>query len=299
MTPLHDIEFILLFDHIRVLGKVSSVISKINSEIVIEKYFDLQQLKTHDFSNSSKTFLLVSENKLLGQLDDFDIEPSLFKDIICIDIEETKYDFEIIYINQKLLLTGLMTRVNELIKAYLPKGKYIATSYKNLVINKTYPCDFYIKLNDNKYIKVLASNEIIESEFIQKYIDKDISYFYIPSESYDKFAETAFRKKTVFKKKEEEVNASIDSIEALHTYTKNLGISEIVIRQAKALHEQIEKNTTSKIVKRLLGKLKKLEGSFLYNHSYETATIALTAGKKFNWFTLENQEKVYMGEHVS
>lgn len=295
MNPLHNIEFIILFDQIRFLGKVSSVITKVNSEIKIEKYFDVQQLMHHDFSDNNKVYVLVSENEYLVQLEDFDISASQFNSIICIDKEEITLEFDVIFLNQKLILTGLMTRVNDLILSYLPEKDFIPTHNKNIIIGKSYPCDLFIKLSEEKYVKILSKEEMIVQEFKTKYLAKSINYFYIRNSDYNDFTKTAFRKKTIFKKREEEVDATIDAIEALHSYTKEFGISEKIVKQTKMLHEQIEKNATSKIVKGLLGKLKNLEGSFLYNHSYVTATIALTAGKKFNWFTFKNQEKIYMG----
>lgn len=295
MSPLQNIEFITLFDDINFLGKVTSVISKVSSDLNIEKYIDFQQLIDHNFSNKNKKYILVSNNESLSKLTNFINEQGIFENIISIDSEEPSLDFEIIHINKKLILTGLMTRVNELLKNHFSEDDYFPTHYNNLVIGKTYPCGFYLKLSEKKFIKVLSENEIIESDFINKYIEKEIEYFYIPFSEYDNFTKYFFRQKTVFKKREEQVSASIDSIEALHTYVKDLGISDRVINQTKQLHDEITKNADSKIIKRLLGKLKGLEGSYLYNHSYVTATIALTAGKKFNWFTFENQEKVYMG----
>ena len=38
-----------------------------------------------------------------------------------------------------------------------------------------------------------------------------------------------------------------------------------------------------------------MEGSFLYNHSYLTSVVALTAGAKFTWMTPDNKEKIYLG----
>ncbi len=49
------------------------------------------------------------------------------------------------------------------------------------------------------------------------------------------------------------------------------------------------------MMKLLLKKFKTLEGSFLHNHSFLTSTLAITAGKKFNWMNKENEEKLYLG----
>lgn len=290
-----NLEFILLFDQITFLGKVSNVVKKVNEDIKVEKFFDIQQLLTQDLEQDNIKYILISETEYLMQLEDYDINPEKFSDIICIDEEDSQLSFSTVFINKKTILTGLMTKVNDLIKSYLPVGNYIPINYKNFVKGMAYPCDLFIKLNTDKYVKVLTENTEIESEFIQKYLEKEIHFFYIESEKYDDFSQTVFKKKTIVKKREQEIDASINAVEALHTYAKELGFGDQIIKQTQQLHQHIEKNANSKVLKNLLNRLKNLEGTFLYNHSFVTATLALTIGKKFNWFTFENQEKVYLG----
>lgn len=199
MNPLENFVFIILFDQIKFLGKVCSVIKKINPDIRTEKYFDIQQLLNHDFSDQNKIIVLITENQCLTQFEDFDISPSLFKDIICIDTEETDLDLNTFFINRKLILTGLMPRVNDLILSYLPDNDFVPVNYKNLLIGKSYPCALFIKLKENKYIKILTEEQIIEKEFISKYLTKDIVYFYVRSSDYNNFSKQHFVKKQYLK----------------------------------------------------------------------------------------------------
>lgn len=290
-----DLEFILLFEQITFIGKISSIINQFNEEIKPEKFFDIQQLLTHEIDNSEKKIILITEYDFLEQFEDFDIDSKCFNKIICIGNDEIKSHIDYIYINKKQLLTGLISKINKIIKDNIATEDYIPINIKQLPVGKTSPCDLYIKLKNNRPIKILSVDQDIDTELIVKYKTKEIDFFFIKSSDYDIYSNLVYKKKTIFKKKEEEIDTNIDAIEALHTYAKDLGFDDKIIKQTQDLLKHISKNADTKVLKGLLNKLTKLEGSFLYNHSFITATLALTIGRNFNWFTVENQEKVYLG----
>lgn len=295
MPTIKELEIILLFDEIRILGKIGTIIQNTSSNIVVEKFFDPQQILSYEFDNSHKNYILITEGQFLETLSDYDINPILFEEIINIDEEQKTFDFNTHYINPKLMHNGLVAKMNDLILTNYSDSDFMPISLKDNIVGKEYPCEFFIRLNNDKYVKITSVNDLYDQEIADKYKNKNITTFYIHKSDYDAYSKVNQKKKTVFKKKEEAVDVTINAIESLHTYTKDLGISPKVIEQAKSLHKDIEKYATNKAMKNIFNKLKNLEGSFLYNHSYVCATIALTVGKNFNWFTIENQEKVYMG----
>lgn len=93
----------------------------------------------------------------------------------------------------------------------------------------------------------------------------------------------------------DKVNTEVNAVQALYEYITDLGFDRKVIELTKSLHKDIETKYSHKYMRALLNRFKQMEGSYLYNHSFLTSIIALSAGKNYTWMNYENKEKIYLG----
>lgn len=294
MSKFKQIEAILLFDDIKVLGRLGEIVNQISSNITIEKFFNPQQIQSFKFDQSTKKYLLITEGQFLNAIGEFDLSAEIFEKIFYIDKEEKITNLKAEFLNPKEMPSILDAKLNDIIISNSSSTGFVPVSVNKLTTGVSYPCEFFLEVN-GKYIKITSKNDVLDESTITKFINKKVDIFYIEKSEYENFLKVLPEKKTVFKKSTDTTNVAINALESLHNYTKELGIDPVIIEKAKALQNEIEKHATNKAMKGLFNKLKNLQGSFLYNHSYVCATIALTVGKKFSWFTYENQEKIYMG----
>lgn len=68
------------------------------------------------------------------------------------------------------------------------------TAVRTIFFNKfdNSPCDLYLKLSDNKVVKILNQNDELGSSFIEKYVSKKIFEFYLTAEDFKTYQDALF-----------------------------------------------------------------------------------------------------------
>jgi len=164
--------------------------------------------------------------------------------------------------------------------------KFVPISVKLLFLICELPCDVYLKINDEKFIKTFNRKDFFKTEDLEKYKAKDIVFFYIKSDGTDKALLGAISRAT------EKLLTTIEQTpeERLlntHQYVtevlKNFGLSEDVCNIAKdsikqSLNEILRNDISFSIYKRisLMGELP----SQLY---VMQATLCGILTKKISW----------------
>ncbi|MBT4791549.1 MAG: hypothetical protein HON90_08255 [Halobacteriovoraceae bacterium] len=177
-------------------------------------------------------------------------------------------------------------------------------------------CDVYIKLGDNKFVKIIGKNDLYDNEQIQKYIKKGITTLYVLQEDYFEFCRhyskllgsmLATQNKTNLLKTE------YTSISFIHEITNELGLSSIVV---ETIDDTVNScmcilNENDHLLK-FVDKLKK-EGNYLYKHSQLLIYVSCAIALEMNWssdstlkklsiasilhdITLENEELALIDE---
>lgn len=151
----------------------------------------------------------------------------------------------------------------------------------------------YIRLNDDKFVKVLNSNENFGPEFLEKYQNKNIRYLYVEEKDFSKFAKMLYtaplfggktgddpleykRRKTMF----------------LQEMAKTVGITPNILETAEgSLAEIIEEAKGKKTLSKLLHIL---ENSGSYNSDHATLLAYVTAAMcdELGWTTRRSKEKL-------
>ncbi|MBT3235494.1 MAG: response regulator [Bdellovibrionales bacterium] len=97
---------------------------------------------------------------------------------------------------------------------------YCRVSSRALLLHNTIPCDLYIKISVEKYVRIVKEDELFKDDVIYGYITKGCKHLYIPGEMFHRF--TSIHVKTLRLRLE---TNSVDPIEQLNT--ELLAISSI------------------------------------------------------------------------
>ncbi|PIK14984.1 HD domain-containing phosphohydrolase [Halobacteriovorax sp. JY17] len=157
-------------------------------------------------------------------------------------------------------------------------------------------CDVFIKLSDDKYIKVLKQDDIYTRDDLQKYREKDIKYLYIQAEDYDEFGASLATTPFLIEDKNLESkyldDAVINTLDIVHEMVLESGLTDEVINLVDYTAYQIESNLENdRILNRLLSILKDRK-DYLLDHSYMIAYFSNSICSFMEWDSEEIRKKL-------
>lgn len=204
---------------------------------------------------------------------------------------------EVLQVNQSILKK--MTIIYDFINEHSNKSKeetLIPLSIIYLKTIKKSPCDIFLKLNENKYVKIISKDDDFKiEEIIQKYESKNIHEFFIAFSSLTKFRDNLL--KGIFKfdpEKDTRVTHQIKVAESAIAIAKDFGVNDFLIEGVSESFNDIYKefNTNAKI-RSFLEDLSKLNGTEIGTHSYLVSIFATVIGNNIPWFNKEIKKNIY------
>lgn len=148
--------------------------------------------------------------------------------------------------------------------------------------------EVYIKLNDNKYTKIINHNEdnVPDKDLLEHYLKKGIEYIYVEKESFKHFLNDVFNKfhKNIVGEKKAE---SLYQVAGLNFHVSFEGLNDIGISnlQIEKVNEMIEE-TINSLLKNASSKDQFIKlcdnGGFVIGHSMLTMYIAGRISKETN-----------------
>ena len=296
----NGINIIILFDHLHMISNIAGLLGSISSEVNIIKLVDIQQLVviSEDKDQEKEQKILITEWDVIDQFEDCDINIELFSKIFIIDdIEKPELiSSNFIYINHSLFYTKLEIEYIKVIKESVNDIEYIPIKWPQIK-NEKYPNDFYLKINKEKFIKLINKETEITNETRESFKEKGITSLYINNVDWKVFLlylEEENTKKNLQGPSSKNALYLADSTEAIHNYIKELGFDEKIVRKTVQLQKNIEEQYNNKMIHSLLNKFKNQEGTYIYNHSFLTAVLCLEVSKQISWMSEENKEKIYI-----
>jgi HD-GYP domain-containing protein (c-di-GMP phosphodiesterase class II) len=286
----------VFFDDAMELGKMIEVIQRVKHDIKIYKILDAKQ-----FTAEKKTIekhLLITNYRNHQILEINGSNELDFQRIVIVDDVENEEDENISYVNKKNIITSIYSILDDFITKYFKDSNYVPVVLKRVIPEFSYGFDIFARSKENTYLNILKSGQTFKKELLERYKEKGLDFMYVKKKDYKEFCLQTKNNTTEDKNAQldsEETSIEINAVESLHNYIEDLGIDKSVIDLTKSLHKEIESKFNDKVMGKLLDRFKKMEGTFLYNHSYLTSTIAITAGNKFTWMNYENKEKLYLG----
>lgn len=168
---------------------------------------------------------------------------------------------------------------------------YIAIKTKELMNGDIYPCDIFIQLAPDKYIKVFLEDDYIELEDIFKYKGKGVMHLFIKSEDNYKW-----QKVVSYQLKRKISNKSLDNDKSKEEYILDafaksrelvltLGLEEETVEfiktvQDETIHSLKKSNLSINYLARMISK-----NEFIASQSFLVATISCATAIKMSWST--------------
>ncbi len=159
-------------------------------------------------------------------------------------------------------------------------------------------CDFYIKLSDEKYVKLIKAGDIFGQEDLDKYVEKNIEYLYFMAndigELLNKYTTDLMgiiHAKSLLM--EESLHNSTRAYETLYQVISSLGVSQEAFALAKtctqlALTSIMSDSTVTPFIERV--NLKR--DNYLSTHSVLLAQVSCLLASMFGWTSETMQYKL-------
>lgn len=160
------------------------------------------------------------------------------------------------------------------------------------------PVDLFVKINDEKYLKIYFKNTKIVPEDFEKYKKKNIDELYVEQDEFKGFLDFIIHEtiSKIEKVPEEGGIGFIDDMlgiqSIIHNHMNKIGLDEKVIGVSKAAVEKtivnIEKE--SRLYKIFEKMIKKNE--FLYEHSMAVNILSMAILRELEWNSTDTQFKL-------
>ncbi len=159
-------------------------------------------------------------------------------------------------------------------------------------------CPIYIRLSDNKFVKLINKEDLYDTDLIEKYAKKNVDYFYISGHDFMDFVNyyKGILESSIKRSEQNDISQVIDthlaSVSFIHEMVENVGITpqvvEIVNQTVSSTVAFVKKN---KDILQYLDIILKRQ-SFLFEHSLMTAYLATSIAKEMDWMTDATLEKL-------
>lgn len=160
--------------------------------------------------------------------------------------------------------------ITKLIETHNDDKEFYGVRIHNFIRFERTKCDIYLKLGHDKFVKILKSNDQYDNQFLQKYISKNVSHFYITKENYNdflvEFGSSNFLISTNSSKTF--LDTAVKSHLYLTSLVANVGISEFVLEEASQLAiKSLEVSQKDKSLAKLLEILINSQ-NYSYDHTF-------------------------------
>lgn len=174
---------------------------------------------------------------------------------------------------------------------------YRAVKIKFFVNMNSAPVDAYIRLSDEKYVKVIKTDEPYSSEQIMRYSEKGVKELFVAETDLAKFNNyclDSMVKILMAKDMKEETVVEVQARvhEMVHNQLSKIGIDEHTMEMMKgSIETSIRVIDSTPSLTDLLKKVMK-EGGYIYQHSLFISHLAGAILKKVDWGSDDTKMKV-------
>lgn len=158
-------------------------------------------------------------------------------------------------------------------------------------------CDIFVRLSNDKFVKIIKKNDNYTRNDIDKYINKNQKFLHIKIEDYESFSASIistpfliYDKDAMKHENREDVIKTTHAI--VHELVKSVGVSELAINLASECSSETVKiaKKTDELYSLIIGARNKKD--YIYDHSYLLSCIACDICKKMNWSTDQTMKKL-------
>lgn len=195
-------------------------------------------------------------------------------------------------------LEDLTKKINEIISPSIEliRPAYFKISHIRFRRMDHPPCDIYLKLSNDKYVKIFNANEEINQDFIDKYSGKGVDCFYVQQQSFAKFSryydEQLKIKLFEAKLPEEILDTQLQIFKNIQDHIQNVGFDVNVITTMNVVTQStIEMIKSKPDLYRLIENMM-TKGDYLSEHSIMISYIAGAMAMEMDWVTSSTLQKL-------
>ncbi len=155
-------------------------------------------------------------------------------------------------------------------------------SYENTL------CDVYLRLGDEKFVKIVNSGDSITNDVLRNFENKNITSFYVLKKDFDQFG-----MELVPHSAAPVVKDILPDHKELNALLGSLGINLFTCSEVSKTYEKFLSDiSTNKHISNLLKQMIFNKKRFTYDHSYLAGIISIELAKKFEWSLTSVKEKL-------
>ncbi len=293
---LFDVDLLRL-NKIRTILSAMSILSEIkiaNDEarcvnLIKDEYFDIFILNINSEEFFKKLLVIhPSIEDLPVLLFGVDVDISNFKNCKKINLETVNFK-----------LVNFLSSFSEIIPEDILKtsqqliSEYILIKFSILrKINNT-PCDLYIRLGSDKFVKIVNKDEKIHGFLLDKYESKNVEEFYTRKIDFYAHSDSFFSSSLPnVSNTESSGEYYSQSTQIINDIFNEVGISKGVIDLADELIKNSLVESKDPELENLLNKFKFSKDRYIFDHSYLTSVLAVAICEKFEWRNRQNMQKI-------
>ena len=195
------------------------------------------------------------------------------------------------------LSLSLLKRMTKAYDFLLKEENAYLTQYQSLVpVQSTHftnlkasPCDIFLKMSQEKYLKVINAQDSDAKVIIEKYKAKGVKEFYIDLIFYKHFKSEIIH--SLFENVNNEVvtpEKQVQITSQVLNIASDFGVTEVLIEGINQTFKEINADfSNKKSLNTFLDRLKNLDGTILGNHSYLLSVILMEVSKNLPWCSKE------------
>ena len=205
------------------------------------------------------------------------------------------YPFEV-YITKNKVVTSLSAILFDLKNNKSLNSKYFCVELKHISLNETAPCDLFLKIHDEKYLKIHSSGLMFDRDVYDRYAVKS-DFLWVLKDDFYEYGDFLYGKQDLERKIYIPFSpANSQHFQLVYDFAHSCGISERTIKSVETATERI-KESASKTLRSIFKKAEELEGSFLMVHSHLCALLCVEVAKKQSWFKPNHVDKLVMASY--
>ena len=157
------------------------------------------------------------------------------------------------------------------------------------------PCDLYLKISTDKFLKLINERENISQEQVERYLSRGVEFIYVLKEDFDLSADLllGIQLPDILNYKTT-IDYASNSFELMNDFLNDLGVSSEIVETANKISENIIENLPDGELADIFTKFKNSPDRFIHDHSFLTSTISVSLAKKLGWDNRENLKKLVM-----
>jgi len=172
---------------------------------------------------------------------------------------------------------------------------YMDQSFKSIPLKffhrlENTKCDIYLRLSEEKYVKIVNTGDIVSDDVLKNFENKNIAYFYVTKDAFTQIGQELTPLSEPPKSK-----VVLPDHGELNQLLTSFGVNQLTCSEVSKTYEKILTDTSKyEKISSLLGSMVYSKKRFIYDHSYLVGVISVELAKKSDWGVGATKEKMTM-----